>query len=605
MRGPVRRPSSPSRTVGVLRGRPPSGKGLPVVDRGRVSRPRRHCIVLSVSVILAAALLVATPSLAHAATLRVTKSQDTNDGACDADCSLREAVIAANATAAADTIRLPAGGHVLSISGAGEDAAATGDLDILHPVTILGPADAAAVVEATGLGDRVFHVLGASGVIFIRINIEEGRPPVGENGGGILNASGSVTVDRSALRDNFANEADGGAIYSDGNLTVLDTTLVLNGADRGGGLANEGAAEIVGSRIQYLNGLEGAGIFNGSEADLVVRDTLIGWNVALDRGSAISNSGTLTLTSSTIRDNRAEGEGGALANDGSATLTNTTFSTNGWAISAPVGGILVGSTGSLSALNVTLADSSGQEISVAEQGEMTLKDSLLSNDTYDVCTGTVTSAGYNLSSDATCGLAGPGDQQEVDAGLGFLYENGGPTWTYALPAGSPAINAGSQCAALDQRGAPRSLGGRCDIGAYERVFCEGVLVNKVGTPQRDVLFGTSEPDGILLLGGNDEAVADAGADGICGGPGRDRIDGHLGRDRIAGGPGNDHLNGLLGRDYVSGGGGDDRLYGSWESDRLVGGRGSDVLDGGPARDGCDGGRGIDRSRYCEVNTRIP
>ena len=574
------------------------------MNRRRVCYPSRDWVVVAGALTLAAAFLVAMPSAAQAATLQVTKTQDSNDGTCNADCSLREAIIAANATAAADTIRVPAGGHVLSITGAGEDAAATGDLDILNPVTIVGPTDAAAVVDATGLGDRVFHVLGASDVTFIRINIRDGRPPVGANGAGILNESGSVTVRRGSISDNFADEADGGGIYSDGTIKLFDTTLVLNGADRGGGLANDGTAQIVGSRIQYLNAFNGAGIFNGAGADLVIRDTLIGWNQALTRGSGISNSGTLTIASSTLRDNRADDEGGTLANDALATLTNTTFSMNGGP-SAPVGGILVSSTGTLSATNVTLADSTGNEIYVADQGEITLKASVLSNDTYDDCAGTVTSAGYNLASDTSCGLAGPADQQGVDAGLGFLQENGGPTWTYALPAGSPAIGAGSDCAPLDQRGVPRSLGGRCDIGAYERVFCEGVLVNKVGTPQRDVLFGTSEPDGILLLEGNDEAEADAGADGICGGPGRDRIDGGLGRDRVAGGPGDDHLNGSLGRDYVYGGDGDDRVYGSWEADRLVGGRGSDLLDGGPARDTCDGGRGVDRSRNCEIRTRIP
>jgi CSLREA domain-containing protein len=70
----------------------------------------------------------------------VTKTSDTNDGVCDAsDCSLREAIDNANACAGAQTINLPAGGYILTLSGAGEDANATGDLDITDELTILVP----------------------------------------------------------------------------------------------------------------------------------------------------------------------------------------------------------------------------------------------------------------------------------------------------------------------------------------------------------------------------------------------------------------------------------------------------------------------------------
>src|SRR5512135_538246 len=67
---------------------------------------------------------------ALADTFQVTKTADTRDGRCDADCSLREAVIAANANPGSDTIDVPVGTYVLRLTGVGEDAAATGDLDI-------------------------------------------------------------------------------------------------------------------------------------------------------------------------------------------------------------------------------------------------------------------------------------------------------------------------------------------------------------------------------------------------------------------------------------------------------------------------------------------
>ena len=75
---------------------------------------------------------------ARAATFVVTKTADTNDGTCDSDCSLREAIVAANANAGVDVITLPAGTYTLTIAGANEDAAATGDLDLTESVTING-----------------------------------------------------------------------------------------------------------------------------------------------------------------------------------------------------------------------------------------------------------------------------------------------------------------------------------------------------------------------------------------------------------------------------------------------------------------------------------
>ena len=76
------------------------------------------------------------PGALQAAVFDVTKTADTNDGTCDADCSLREAIVAANGLAGSDTVNVPAGTYLLSIAGTGEDAAAAGDLDITGTPTI-------------------------------------------------------------------------------------------------------------------------------------------------------------------------------------------------------------------------------------------------------------------------------------------------------------------------------------------------------------------------------------------------------------------------------------------------------------------------------------
>src|SRR5207253_11493070 len=88
--------------------------------------------------------------------------------------------------------------------------------------------------------------------------------------------------------------------------------------------------------------------------------------------------------------------------------------------------------------------------------------------------GTVTSDGYNLSSDDGSGyLIGPGDQINTDPLLGPLQDNGGPTFTHALLPGSPAIDSGDPKFTpppfFDQRGAgfDRVVNGRIDKGSFE------------------------------------------------------------------------------------------------------------------------------------------
>jgi len=81
-------------------------------------------------------------------------------------------------------------------------------------------------------------------------------------------------------------------------------------------------------------------------------------------------------------------------------------------------------------------------------------------------------AGYNLSTDSSCGLSKKTDLTGVNPMLKPLASNGGPTMTQALPRSSPAVNAGglptsSSCPAADQRGESRPWGPACDIGAYE------------------------------------------------------------------------------------------------------------------------------------------
>jgi Ca2+-binding RTX toxin-like protein len=118
--------------------------------------------------------------------------------------------------------------------------------------------------------------------------------------------------------------------------------------------------------------------------------------------------------------------------------------------------------------------------------------------------------------------------------------------THALLAKGAAVDAGdpgTDCSRTDQRGVPRCSDGHPDAGAYERIACAGVLVNRVGTDGKDQARGPMSPtkgaDGILGLGGNDRLKGSAGNDGLCGGHGSDALDGGTGIDHCSGGPGSD------------------------------------------------------------------
>jgi hypothetical protein len=92
------------------------------------------------------------------------------------------------------------------------------------------------------------------------------------------------------------------------------------------------------------------------------------------------------------------------------------------------------------------------------------------------CGSAVQSQGNNISSDLSCALGRAGDHEGVDPQLGPLTDNGGPTDTMALLAGSPAIDAGAGCTASDQRGVTRAQGTACDAGAFESAFTAPVVV---------------------------------------------------------------------------------------------------------------------------------
>jgi len=192
------------------------------------------------------------------------------------------------------------------------------------------------------------------------------------------------------------------------------------------------------------------------------------------------NSGMLTINKSTISGNSAgDYWGGGIYNETSLTVNNSTISGNGLAYYG--GGIFNWSTLAISNSTVSgnTATIGGGIFNI--DGQIVLQNTIVaSSPRGGNCSGTITSLGYNLSSDNTCNFNGPGDMKNTETKLGKLNNNGGPTQTIRLLKGSPAIDAGNpngctdsngKLLKTDQRGAPRpdkedKTG--CNMGAYER-----------------------------------------------------------------------------------------------------------------------------------------
>jgi CSLREA domain-containing protein len=528
-----------------------------------------------------ALVLLAWPALsaapAHAATFTVTKTTDTNDGNCNADCSLREAVIRANAAAGADLIEIPTGYYQLTIAGS-DDTAAAGDLDITSKLTLkaMGPV----TVDAGG-GHRVVHVLASGTATLSGLRVTGGATT--GSGGGIFN-DGNVTLTNSTVSGNEAgddNGGDGGGIYNTGTATVTNSTVSGNEAGddgRGGGIHNADTLILTKTTVRGNSADFGGGGIHNFGTLTLTKSTVSGNEAAaFGGGGGIRNLGTATVTKSTVSGNEAtNGFGGGIYNEGTATVTKSTVSGNSANVSG--GGIANNFDGTTTITGSTITanradfdtDDNGNGGGISRTGgteTVSIANSILAGNTdgpgtvHPDCSGAITSNDHNLIGSTTgCTVVlQPNDDTGVVA-LGDLGFNGGPTETHALPEGSAAVNHGpTSGTGTDQRGVPRPVGAAFDTGAYERVKCSGVLVNVVGTSGKDSLIGTARPNGFLALGGADTVRAGAGNDGVCGGSGNDKLFGEGGNDKLLGEGGDDLLNGGPGNDACVGGPGTDEL----------------------------------------------
>jgi hypothetical protein len=284
--------------------------------------------------------------------------------------------------------------------------------------------------------NRVFYINPGKTVIISGLTITGGVAPDPEySGGGIYNDHADLTLTNCTISGNSADRSVGGGVYNHhGTLTVSNCTISGNSAWYGGGIATNWVGQ--------------------GPATVTIDNSTLSGNSAIVMGGGFlnGNESTATIANGTLSGNSAEWGGGGILNADTATLTVTHSTLSGNSTSHDGGGIYNG-YGTVKIGNTILnAGSSGANI-------------------YQLGSyGTVTSLGYNLSSDNGGGyLTAAGDRINTDPRLGPLQDNGGPTFTHLPASDSLALDAGDPTLGMDQRGPgfQRVVNGRIDIGAAE------------------------------------------------------------------------------------------------------------------------------------------
>ncbi len=380
---------------------------------------------------------------AHAATTwMVTSLADTTGTSCpDAvNCTLRQAMTQA---ASGDSIIFGLSGTItlsstlplvfitLTIDGTGQSVTISGNsavqvLTVDKLLSSIGDLTLKGLTVSQGVGG----VANQGGTVTIENSIfssNRANPSYAGGGGGLYNASGTVTISNSTFLNNYANNSyGGGALYNaSGTVTISNSTFTSN--------------------TTYSTTSGGGGLWN--------------------------TSGTVTISNSTFFNNLASSsQGGGVENLGLLTISNSTFSAN------------YGSQGG----------------GVDNLGTLYLGSSIIAGNTShsggpDLNGGTDNTLGNNLIGDGTnSGLTNGtnGDQvgtagNAINPQLSSLGSYGGPTQTFLLQPGSPAIGMGNcnlsspaVSVTTDQRGVARKT--PCDVGAFESFgFSPATLPNAI------------------------------------------------------------------------------------------------------------------------------
>ncbi|MGB7346993.1 MAG: DUF4347 domain-containing protein [Pirellulaceae bacterium] len=242
------------------------------------------------------------------ATITVTTFADENNFT--GLVSLREAISDASNGDTIDLTFLGAGTFTIDID----------TLGISKDLTIAGIDADSTVIDATGLGKRVFHLQSASVVNMSGITIQGGAE---NNGGGIfVDGTSTLNLSNALLQDNTSN--DGGAIHVHGTAHLNSVLLYNNTASgKGGGINFHGAdgGSLTNVTISgNSSGNDGGGIF--TDTSITIINSTITLNDAGKFGGGIKNNGgTVNISNTIVAANTA----GNTFNDVSGTFVSNGF----------------------------------------------------------------------------------------------------------------------------------------------------------------------------------------------------------------------------------------------------------------------------------------
>jgi hypothetical protein len=415
------------------------------MDRGQPNSNRRMRRPL-LAPLLAILMLLAAAAVAQADTIDVNTTSDAPaspaecSGVAD-DCSLRQAIDKAQP---GDSVQLGSGHYGLTLGSTIEIAKSLAiDGGGLNATSIDGSLNV-----ANNAQNRILRVDDGAQVTIQDVTFTGGFDGNDEGccggsvfnlrgGGAIFNASGTLTLQNVAFSDNPGGHL-GGAISNNGTLDMRDVSFTNDQADIGGALFSRGNVTATGVTFEKdaTSATDEAAVYLLSGNASFTNTTVVGSGGASSRGGGIHNADAiLTLTNDTLSNNI---RGSLLTDRGATTKVANTIIADGF------------------------SDGDGDCVAPGlPSGDGTTAKAI------------TTDLGGNLDQDNSCGLSGTsGDVPGKDPKLVPITDNGGPTRTEALLAGSPALgdpSTSSDCPTVDQRGTSRP-DGKCDIGAFEAVL---------------------------------------------------------------------------------------------------------------------------------------
>ncbi|WP_412061418.1 beta strand repeat-containing protein [Rubrivirga sp. IMCC45206] len=422
---------------------------------------------------------------ASAATITVNTLDDERNA--DGDCSLREAVEAADTDAAVDACTAGSGSDTIvfdPVLALGTIVLGQEAITVDEDLTIDGDDGVGRITLSGSDLYRVFIVDSAS-LTLTNLNLTNGRAPSG--GAVLVREGGSLTTDMVTFADNEATGNDatqgGGAVYlQGGSATFRDTDFSDNVASgtsgSGGAFAMIGAGNTASAVRTTFSGntanRAGGAIENRDGTLDLIRADFDGNDAGANPGNGgaihLSAAGAMTADRGTVSNNTAV-EGGGFWNSGSTMRIEGTVFTNNTATGDAAdngGGALYNEGGQLTVVDVTATDNEATGTSgsggaiLNNGGRLVVMSSTISDNTANRAGGGIEDAGGTavlIMAEMTGNDAGtaPGNGGAVHTGGGVVVVAGGTFANNTAVEGGGLWTSGSLIVTSDEANIPDGM----------------------------------------------------------------------------------------------------------------------------------------------------